>query len=158
MTAQRGNENSSHFDAIYFHGWNTIAMKWSCSVSHAESYHYMQIISILGLNRWKQKALLRTTHYLCSSKIIQELHPIHLHDTRLGQAVIQLHEKKRIELESLVRTVYNISYKKRQFALLRCPCELQQLNGLALGENYSNVRGVKCSWSLLLASYMRKLS
>jgi len=67
---------------IIIHGWNTIVMKGSCSVSHAESYHYMQIIPIFRLNRWKHTAL------LCSSKIKQELHPTNLQDTRLGQAVI----------------------------------------------------------------------
>ena len=50
-----------------------------------------------------------THHHLCYSKIKQEIHPTNLQDTRLGQAVIQLHEEKRIELESLVQTAYNIS-------------------------------------------------
>ena len=36
-----------------------------------------------------------THHHLCYSKIKQELHPTNLQDTRLGQAVIQLHEKKK---------------------------------------------------------------
>jgi len=75
------------------------------------------------------------------SKIKQELHPTNLQDICLGQAVIQLHEKKRTELESLVRTAYNISYKKHPFADFEWSCELQQLNGLALEENYSNAKG-----------------
>ena len=53
-----------------------------------------------------------THHHLYYSKIKQELHPTNLQDTRLGQAVIQIHEKKRIELESLVRTAYIISHTR----------------------------------------------
>jgi len=116
MTAQRGYANSSHIGTIYFHGWNTIVIKGSCSASHAESYPYMQIIPahcmldlpIFGLNCWKHTALLHTT-----------------------------------TLESLVQTAYYISYKKRPFADFEwsCVCKFQQLNGLALGENYTNAKG-----------------
>ena len=68
MAAQRGNANSSQIGTIYFHGWNTIVMKGSCSASHAESYHFMQIINahcmfdlpIVGLNRSKHTTLLQT--------------------------------------------------------------------------------------------------
>ena len=91
-----------------------------------------------------------THHHLCSSKIKQELHPTNLQDTRLGQAVIQLHEKKRIELESLVQTAYNVSYKKHPFA--EWSCELQQLNGLALGENYSNAKGCQMFMNIISSS------
>ena len=70
LCQHRRNPNSSHIGAIYFHGWNTIGMKGSCSASHAESYHYMQIIPaycmldlpIFGLNRWKHTALLHSHH------------------------------------------------------------------------------------------------
>ena len=53
------------------------------------------------------------------SKIKQELHPTNLQDICLGQAVIQLHERKRTELGSLVRTAYYISYN-RPFADFEC--------------------------------------
>jgi len=82
-----------------------------------------------------------TYHRLRYSKIKQELHPTNLQDTRLGQAVIQLHEKKRIELESL--------------ADFEWICELQQFNGLALGEYYSDDRGCQLFMNII-AIFLRE--
>jgi len=51
---------------------------------------------------------------------------------------------------------HNISqYKKRLFTDFEWSCELQQLNGLALGENYSNTKGCQM-FMKSTASFLRK--
>jgi len=137
MTAQRGNANSSHIGTIYFHGWNTILIMLPLHTDNSSTFYVGSTNFRIELLKTHSTS---THHHLCSIKIKQELYPTNPQDTHLGQAVIQLHETKRIELESPVRTAYYIRYKKHPFADFEWSCELQKLNGLALGENYSNAK------------------
>jgi len=52
-------------------------------------------------------------------------------------------------LESFVRTAYYISYKRHPFADFEWSSELQQINGLALGENHSNAKGCQMFMNII---------